>query len=402
MSFLQLSPGTVECLGWVLVHSVWQLTIVALLAAILGRSMRHPAIWWLSHRVRTERENCCCDDAAVGVTSDRLEYGRALLALADMRGSKPSLTLGANSGSLVDRIRRLVGAEQRNTLAGGRPLGLALAAVLAGLMVPGLGVHGAAEADEADETDETEEVEWARPSHGLVCRILPVDPAMDEQAVSMKKWDQKYSTSGNTTFAVELKNVSDRPIKLVGVRHAATNKKHAGQSNSNSYGPHLFHFEFTHADGRPLGEASRQFAVRTQPMFLTDMSTHLLAPNETLKVLLRPAKFERSTEYRIPPGKFRVNVRYREPRLVWGPEKDGLQAALEVVVPPDAGDPTSKPGVLVGTSLYGTFHVKNVGDKTITFVSESGRQGDTVHVTDAGGRDEESRKDRTAPSRPIG
>jgi hypothetical protein len=181
-------------------------------------------------------------------------------------------------------------------------------------------------------------------------------------------------------------------------------------------------------------------------MFLTDMSTHLLAPNETLKVLLRPAKFERSTEYRIPPGKFRVNVwyrgprqevldelkrqmpdrpqpddawkhsvtsnsvgiwvapdkHYREPRLVWGPEKDGLQAALEVVVPPDAGDPTSKPGVLVGTSLYGTFHVKNVGDKTITFVSESGRQGDTVHVTDAGGRDEESRKDRTAPSRPIG
>jgi hypothetical protein len=236
MSFLQLSPGTVECLGWVLVHSVWQLTIVALLAAILGRSMRHPAIWWLSHRVRTERENCC-DDAAVGVTSDRLEYGRALLALADMRGSKPSLALGANSGSLVGRIRRLVGAEQRNTLAGGRPLGLALAAVLAGLMVLGLGVHGAAE---ADETDETEEVEWARPSHGLVCRILPVDPAMDEQAVSMKKWDQKYSTSGNTTFAVELKNVSDRPIKLVGVRHAATNKKHAGNRIPIVMGPIFF------------------------------------------------------------------------------------------------------------------------------------------------------------------
>lgn len=78
----------------------------------------HPAVWWLSHRIRIERENCC-DDLVVATFANKGDYGRALLAVEEFRNTsaaKSSLALGANGGSLLDRVRRLVhppGQEER-------------------------------------------------------------------------------------------------------------------------------------------------------------------------------------------------------------------------------------------------------------------------------------------------
>jgi len=66
----------------------------------------HPAVWWLSRRVREERENCC-DDLAVAVVENRVEYGRALLAVAELQAHPAALALGARGGSLPARIARL-------------------------------------------------------------------------------------------------------------------------------------------------------------------------------------------------------------------------------------------------------------------------------------------------------
>lgn len=66
----------------------------------------HPAIWWVSDCIRTERENCC-DDVAVGLVGNRVEYGRALLALEELRGQQTALAMGANGGSLLARVQRL-------------------------------------------------------------------------------------------------------------------------------------------------------------------------------------------------------------------------------------------------------------------------------------------------------
>src|SRR5206468_11695885 len=68
----------------------------------------HPAIWWLSNLVRSERENCC-DDIAVAMLGNRVEYGRALLALEENRVAETALTVGAGGGSLLARVRRLFG-----------------------------------------------------------------------------------------------------------------------------------------------------------------------------------------------------------------------------------------------------------------------------------------------------
>jgi beta-lactamase regulating signal transducer with metallopeptidase domain len=73
----------------------------------------HPAVWWVSSQVRRERENCC-DDLAVAVCGDRLVYARALADLEGLRSS-PHLAMAADGGSLLDRIRRLVGAPARRS-----------------------------------------------------------------------------------------------------------------------------------------------------------------------------------------------------------------------------------------------------------------------------------------------
>src|SRR5207245_11758159 len=48
----------------------------------------HPAVWWVSHRMRVEREHCC-DDAAVAVCGDAVGYARALAELEGLRSSRP-------------------------------------------------------------------------------------------------------------------------------------------------------------------------------------------------------------------------------------------------------------------------------------------------------------------------
>lgn len=80
----------------------------------------HPAVWWLSKRLRTERESCC-DDVAIAICGNPLEYARALTLMEEWRAT-PSLAMAANHGPLASRVRRLLGAPSGS---GMRTAGLA-------------------------------------------------------------------------------------------------------------------------------------------------------------------------------------------------------------------------------------------------------------------------------------
>ena len=67
----------------------------------------HPAVWWVSGHIRTERERCC-DDAAVSVSGDVVGYVNALAELAGARSMRLA-AVAANGGSVADRIARLLG-----------------------------------------------------------------------------------------------------------------------------------------------------------------------------------------------------------------------------------------------------------------------------------------------------
>ncbi len=67
----------------------------------------HPAVWWISSTIRSERENCC-DDMVVAARNDAREYAAALTTLEQSRQTLQETALAATGGSLMKRIRRLL------------------------------------------------------------------------------------------------------------------------------------------------------------------------------------------------------------------------------------------------------------------------------------------------------
>src|SRR5213080_3687179 len=103
----------------------------------------HPAVWWMSQRIRTEREHCC-DDEAVALCGDAVNYARALTLMEEWR-TAPSLLMAANRSPLSERVVRLLGLDE----AAGRlrVAGMAVAGVgLAGAMLAGNAFLGVAHA----------------------------------------------------------------------------------------------------------------------------------------------------------------------------------------------------------------------------------------------------------------
>lgn len=96
----------------------------------------HPAVWWVSRRVREDREHCC-DELAVAVCGHRLAYAQALATLEELRQAPANLALAAADGSLLARIRRILGLPD-DERGGGR-----LSAAGAALMVVGLAMIAA-------------------------------------------------------------------------------------------------------------------------------------------------------------------------------------------------------------------------------------------------------------------
>lgn len=70
----------------------------------------HPAVWWISHRIRVEREQIA-DDVAARHLGDPRRLALALSELERMQFAGAQLAQAANGGDLVGRIRRLLRAD---------------------------------------------------------------------------------------------------------------------------------------------------------------------------------------------------------------------------------------------------------------------------------------------------
>jgi len=109
----------------------------------------HPAVWWISHRIRVEREHCC-DDMAIETCGSALRYARALTHLEELRAHQAELALAANGGSLLTRIRRLVTSND-DTASDTSRWGAAaavLAVVIAVVAIPSMPALAKRNADE--------------------------------------------------------------------------------------------------------------------------------------------------------------------------------------------------------------------------------------------------------------
>ena len=109
---------SVEQVEYLLAHELshirrndYLINIIQTAFEILG--FFHPVVWWLSKHIRTERENCC-DDMAIAITGDKLEYAKALAAVEEMRSEQYKLAVAASGGNLYSRISRLLTEEKKN------------------------------------------------------------------------------------------------------------------------------------------------------------------------------------------------------------------------------------------------------------------------------------------------
>ena len=133
----------------------------------------HPAVWWLSRRIRAERENCC-DDLAVSLCGDPYTYAKALADLEELRGvSDPQafLAMAASGGSLVQRVRRLIGAPSHAGRAPGWLAGSATILVMLGIAAGAAG------------TDAFQTAEPTTPPRAATAKV-PVEPLSPEELIA--------------------------------------------------------------------------------------------------------------------------------------------------------------------------------------------------------------------------
>jgi D-alanyl-D-alanine endopeptidase (penicillin-binding protein 7) len=103
----------------------------------------HPAVWWMSHRIRAEREQIA-DDYAARKLGEPRRLALALSELERLQFSTHHLAQAANGGDLMSRIKRLLRPDKQalNWKAAIPVLGLA--AMSAALFAQAAGTAGPA------------------------------------------------------------------------------------------------------------------------------------------------------------------------------------------------------------------------------------------------------------------
>jgi uncharacterized protein involved in exopolysaccharide biosynthesis len=207
-SLVGLAPGQIEA---ILVHELAHIRrfdhLVNLFQCLVETLMfYHPVLWWLTNWVRDERENCC-DDVVLSVCSDRLAYARALATLEEYRSPLSPLALAATDGSLLGRIRRLLGVPVEPSLTATRKFcGMGL--FLVGLLFILLGTSLA----------------FARPSFQATARIKlgwEQQPVAGDLEDGTRRGDLSFRYSLETQKAlITSKSVLAKVVEELGLKHA--------------------------------------------------------------------------------------------------------------------------------------------------------------------------------------
>jgi len=139
-----MAPGLLEALlAHELAHIQRQDYLANLLQCLAETLLfYHPAVWWISARIRSTREEACDDLAATAIGEPR----RLALALAELDLFQlPAPALGAHQGDLMNRIKRLLNPAPPRPV----PVGFLGALLAAALISPLMGSPAPTKANES-------------------------------------------------------------------------------------------------------------------------------------------------------------------------------------------------------------------------------------------------------------
>jgi len=225
----QLTPEMLEA---VIAHELahirrWDLWVNLVQRVIETLLFYHPAVWWVSNRIRLERE-MCCDEMAAGCL-DRAVYARSLESVARIAHGSLLMAASINGGNkmnLLRRIRYLLGVAPAeaagNWAVGFVGLILPFAAMIAFSLSTGSTPSVARADDNAEESKAVEKIELLG---GKVTRDdnLPGRPVIGIDLQGSKKINDKYMhllasfkslTTLNLTDNVE--NITDASLVEIG------------------------------------------------------------------------------------------------------------------------------------------------------------------------------------------
>ena len=202
----------------------------------------HPAVWWMSRCVRAERENCC-DDVAMEVCGNAVEYARALATMAEWQ-SAPAMAMAANRSPLAERVARLLGA---NKFGGGvRSASVAASVVcLCASIFAGNALIGAAQTNRpSDEQQPAPEVQPVperdavivvrpKPKVAVAPRVevnLEVKPVIDPETGIVSNAEMEGTTEGALAAVGEAYGESVRGAIAEGVAQGQEAPEKAQQS----------------------------------------------------------------------------------------------------------------------------------------------------------------------------
>jgi beta-lactamase regulating signal transducer with metallopeptidase domain/thiol-disulfide isomerase/thioredoxin/uncharacterized GH25 family protein len=193
-----------------LAHVLRQDYLVNLLQTVIETLLfYHPAVWWVSSKVRAERENCC-DDLAVGIAADRAIYVRALAAVAGARAS--AIAPAATGGILLPRLRRILGVVDPQSAHPSRWLTGAVMLTLCGgaIALMAVNMRSATAQSKSAETAVTKaapakDEKPAKPSQPAAALVKDV-PTTDHPG---------FPTNGS--MRIRVTDEAGRPVPLAGV-----------------------------------------------------------------------------------------------------------------------------------------------------------------------------------------
>jgi len=161
----------------------------------------HPAIWWLNKKIRAEREHCC-DDMAVALCGNAVEYARALTLMEEWR-SAPAFAMAANRGPLTERIVRVLGLKTLG--AGMRGIGLTgsvlclTAALVAGNVLLGMAHPRQVQADSQSAPKPATEASQEPPANSTSTpKPSPVHPRSSEPSTGSSAAEASSSSSASS------------------------------------------------------------------------------------------------------------------------------------------------------------------------------------------------------------
>jgi hypothetical protein len=160
-----------------------------------------------------------------------------LLTVENLRGNV-GLAMSSGGGSLLSRVRRLAMPSKQGQLNAGwwlaSMVSIATVAIIATSLWVSTSRLTAAESDD----------DWGQSVNGLQIRAVPVSAEMNDDAVDLSKVVAKTKSQQQLAFAVELKNITDKPIKILDARYGEGYGDSKGKANSDWSAQFLFTIDY--------------------------------------------------------------------------------------------------------------------------------------------------------------